>query len=454
MPDNPDEPHLTNRDRHDAYAALRYRNFRLYLAGSFISSAGMQMQSVAVGWELYERTGSAMALGLVGLAQVLPMFLFTLPAGHVADQFNRRTVLLAGQILLMLCSLGLAAVSYSQGPVWLIYVLLFLIGTSQAFKNPSRASLMPQLVPLSIFSNAATWSSTSFQLASVAGPALGGVIIAAQKGATAVYLIDAVAAMTFFVFVLMLRLDPFKRAAEPVSLKTLAAGFHFVYGNTPILAAITLDMFAVLFGGATALLPIYAKDILQVGPTGFGWLRAAPYIGAITMSILIAHLPPFKRAGRALLLAVAAFGVCIVIFGLSRTFWLSLVLLMLAEAFDTVSVVIRHTLVQVRTPDQLRGRVSAVNGVFISSSNELGAFESGAVAQIFSPTVSVVSGGIGTILVVLAVAFTWPQIRRLGTLHEGLDHGQASGTSPSAEEDPIASTVSVCQNEDKRGSER
>jgi len=272
-----------------------------------------------------------------------------------------------------------------------------------------------------------TWSATFFQVSAISGPALAGWIIGWQQVQLGhrtfptlplAYLLDATCAVSFGVLLLFVRIRPTESRKEPASLKTLLAGIHFVWRNQIILATISLDLFAVLLGGATYLLPIFATSILHVGPVGFGWLRAAPALGAATMAMLIAHLPPMKNAGRDLLLAVIGFGVATIIFGLSRNFWLSLAMLYLTGAFDNISVVVRHTLVQVLTPDEMRGRVSAVNNVFIGASNELGGWESGLTAQIFGPIVSVVGGGIGTILVVLATAFTWPQLRRFGSLHD------------------------------------
>jgi len=410
--DNPERVHPPR----DPYAAFRHRDYRLYVVGNLVANFGQQMLTIAVGWELYERTRSPMMLGYVGLVQVLPVIALFLPSGHLADRMDRRLILLAGQLLMAVASLGLAAISFVQGPVLLMYLCLLLAGIANAIKGPARAALIPQLVPLRILGNAAAWSSTTFEIACMSGPAVGGAIIAMCHRAWPVYILDAVAALTFFAFVWLIPARPRQRPGEPPSLKTLAAGLAFVQREKVILSAIALDMFAVLLGGATTLLPIYAKDILHVGPQGFGWLRAAPAVGALVMATVVAHSRPFSRAGRALLLAVAGFGAVTIVFGLSRSFLLSLAMLFLAGAFDNISVVIRHTLVQVRTPDVLRGRVSAVNGVFIGSSNELGGFESGLVAQLFGPVVSVVAGGIGTIAVVAAVAGLWPEIRALGSL--------------------------------------
>jgi MFS family permease len=402
--------------RHDPYAALRFRDFRMLIFGRFIASLGEQMVSVAIGWELYERTQSAFALGLVGLVQVLPVIVLVFVSGHVADRFNRKRIVVITQILLGVCSLALAALSLTQGSLVLVYLVLLMVGVLRAFNNPAASTLLPQTVPPEKFTSAAAWSSSAWQVAAVFGPALGGFMIAIFKSTAEVFLLEAVAATVFAVLVLRIRGRQLAMSKETASLKTVLAGFSFIRNSKVILAAITLDMFAVLFGGATALLPVYAKDILIVGPEGLGWLRAAPSIGAVCMVLLITYLPPFKKAGKTLLWAVIGFGVATIIFGLSNSFILSLVMLALLGAFDNISVVIRSTLLLAMTPDEMRGRVSAVNSVFIGMSNELGAFESGVAAGIFGPILAVVGGGIGTILVVLWVMWQWPQMRKLGSL--------------------------------------
>lgn len=379
------------------------------------------MVNVAIGWELYERTRSALVLGFVGLVQVLPVILLSLPAGHLADRYNRKTIVVVTQIVLAIASLGLTLLSFAHGPLLLIFACLLLLGIAIAFNNPASSTLLPQVVPEYAFESAATWSSSSWQLAAVLGPAAGGFVIALMNSAWLVYALNALAALVFLVLVVLLRvIRQSTPAKETTTLNSLKEGLTFLRQTQVILAAITLDLFAVLLGGATTLLPIFARDILRVGPTGLGWLRAAPSIGALCVSFIIAHSPPFKRAGRTLLCAVAGFGLATIVFGLSRSFWLSLAMLFLLGGLDNISVVIRGTLVLTRTPDALRGRVAAVNNLFVGASNELGGFESGLVAQFFGPIVSVVSGGVGTILVVLAIALIWPQMRRLGRLSEGV----------------------------------
>jgi len=412
--------HNSKAAQHDPFAAMRFRDYRLFTIGRVVLFTGGQMQTVALGWELYERTNSAMALGGIGLAQVLPMIALTLITGHVADKSDRKKITLYSMLLLMFCSLTLAAISYYQGAVFLIYACLLLTGVARAFLKPAGDALMFQLIPTSAFTNAATWNSSSFQLASVIGPALGGFSIALFRNATGVYILSAIAALSCFFLTAAIKPQKTNFKKEPISLKTLAAGAEFVWNNQLILAAITLDLFAVLLGGAVALLPVFAKDILHVGPVELGYLQAAPSIGALIMAALLVYLPPIRKAGPALLWSVVGFGIVTIIFGLSRWVWLSLLMLVLSGALDSISVVIRHTLVQIRTPDHLRGRVAAINSVFISASNELGGFESGLTAALFGPVFSVVGGGIGTILVVVATAVIWPEIRKLGALHEDL----------------------------------
>ncbi len=399
---------------------MRFRDFRFLLIGSFIVTVGDQMVNVAIGWELYERTGSALALGGIGLVQVIPIIVLSLPAGHLVDRFNRKHIVIAAQALLILASLGLMELSLTHGSLLLIYGCLLLIGIAVAFNSPASSTLIPQTVPESIFENAATWESSAWQLAAVLGPALGGFVIALFHSATLVYGLNAGTALTFAVLILMIRGERrVERSSEITTLGSLLEGLRFLRSTQVILAAITLDLFAVLLGGATSLLPIYAKDILHAGPTGLGWLRAAPSIGAVCISFFIAHAPPFKKAGRILLCSVAGFGIATFIFGVSRSFWLSLLMLLILGALDSISVIIRSTLLLTRTPDALRGRISAVNYIFVGASNELGGFESGLVAQLFGPIVAVAGGGIGTVLVVLFVALLWPEMRRLGALSEG-----------------------------------
>ena len=415
-------------EKHDAYAALRVRDFRLFLSGHLLSVLGVQMQTTAVGWQLYERTNSKLALGMVGLVQIVPMLGLALPAGQAADRFDRRKTLMSATTLAVIAAFGLVAVGVWAGAnVPLIYACLFLSGLARAFQGPARSALMPQLVPYQIFSNAVSWNVSGFELSSMVGPALAGWLIYLLGGVTPVYLFAGLGSVIYFVMLATLAKRSYaaESRVSQTDLKTLVAGFNYVWNTKLLFGAMSLDMFAVLFGGAVALLPVYAKDILHVGPAGFGSLQAAPSLGAITMALLTTHLPPLKRAGRSLLWAVAGFGLATIVFGLSRNFWLSLAMLFLTGAFDNISVVVRHTLATILTPDEMRGRVSAVNGMFISASNELGRFESGGVAALFGPIFSVVSGGVGALVVVATVALSSPQLRRFGRLDS---HTQNSET--------------------------
>jgi MFS family permease len=400
----------------DPYAVLRNRDVVLYLIGRLVASLGQQMLTVAVGWELYERTHSALALGLVGLTQMLPMVLFTLPAGHVADNHDRKRIIMLTNLVIACASLGLTLTSALAANVFWIYFCLFAAGTARTFLWPASSAFLPHLVSRQDFSGAVTWSSGSFQLSSVAGPAAGGALIALTHHAAPVYAFNAAAALICLTLISFVRRRHTVAVKEKMSARSLVVGFKFVFASPIILGTITLDLFAVLLGGATALLPVYAKDILKAGPTGLGFLQAALPAGSLLCALILAHRPPLQKAGRTMLLAVAGFGLATIGFGFSRWFWLSLLTLFVCGAMDNISVVVRHTLVQLLTPDEKRGRVSAVNSLFIGTSNELGGFESGVVAYLLGPVISVVSGGIGTILVVIAVAAIWPEIRKYGRL--------------------------------------
>lgn len=407
---------MNSGNNHDPYAALRFQDLRLLLAGHFITDFSGQMVSFAIAWELWLRTHNAFVLGLIGLVQVIPVLLLSLPGGHVADQYDRKRTVAITQSLLAACSLGLALLSFLQGPLALIYLCLLGIGIARAFNEPATSTLLPSTVPPNLFASAATWDSSIFQIAAILGPALAGGLAALLNRVTVIYILDALGALIFLVLISRVKGRPLALSSKAATLESLKEGVRFVRSEKVILAAITLDMFAVLLGGAVTLLPIYATDILRVGPQGLGLMRAAPSIGALVMALLQAHLPPFQRAGRTLLVAVTGFGLATIVFGLSTTFWLSITMLILLGGLDNISVVIRRTLVLTRTPDEMRGRISAVNNIFIGASNELGGFESGVTAGLFGPVISVVGGGIGTILVVLAVARIWPEMRRLRTL--------------------------------------
>jgi MFS family permease len=408
---------------HDPYAALRYRDYRLYLSGNLLASLGLQMQKVSIGWEMVERSSSvseaAMRVGWVGLVQVIPVVVLAIPVGQVVDRVNRKHVIMTAAALYGFGALGLAYASFIAAPLGWMYFCLLLNGIARAFQQPAKAAFLPQIVSKESFSNAVTWNTGGFHLASIVGPMLAGVLLRVSQHAAVVYVLDSLAVFTLVMLLSLVVGRPYQPRIEPVTLRTLGAGLGFVWRTKLILGAITLDMFAVLLGGAVALLPIYADSILHVGAIGLGCLSAAPAVGALTMTLMLAHRRPLERAGAALLWSVAGFGVATIVFGVSRNFWLSLAMLFLTGAMDNISVVLRHTLVQVMTPAQMRGRVAAVNSMFIGASNELGGFESGLMAALFTPTISVISGGIGTLVVVAAVATAWPVVRKYGRLGSG-----------------------------------
>ena len=400
-----------------AYAVLRNGDFILFLIARFIASLGQQMLTVAIGWDLYERTKSPLALGLVGLTQVIPMFVFILPAGHLADVHSRKRIIEIATFATAAASVGLFFIHRFDADVKWMYACLFLSGSARMFLWPASSSFLPALVSREQFPRAVTWATGSFHLSCVAGPALGGWLIAWNGGAGIVYHLNAVAAFLCVGLIFFVRKQPAPHSVpDAFTLRRLFSGFAFVYDNKIVLGTITLDLFAVLLGGATALLPVYAKDILHTGPSGLGALQAALPLGSLACAMVMAHRRPLERAGRTLLFAVAVFGVATIGFGFSREIGFSFLMLVVCGAADNVSVVIRHTLVQLVTPDEKRGRVSAVNSLFIGTSNELGGFESGLVANFFGPVAAVVSGGVGTLLIVGLVAWVWPQIRQFKKL--------------------------------------
>lgn len=403
---------------HDPYAALRIGDYRCLFAGSVLSNLGLGALTMVVGWEMYERTRSALMLGYTGLAQFLPVLLLSLVAGQVADRFSRRLVVQLAQSTIGLAAVGLALLSAAQGPIELIFVCLVLVGTGRTFSMPARASLVPQLVPADVLPNAITWSTSGFQISNIAGPAVGGILIAWTGKASPAYALTATCCLVCVLLLIPVRPRETVRTAGARTLESLLAGVRFVFRSELLFAAITLDLFAVLLGGATALLPVFAASILDVGAVGLSWLRSAPALGALLMGLFLAHRAPMKRAGLAMLMSVYGFGAATIVFGGSKVYLLSFAMLLLAGALDNISVVVRHTLVQILTPDEMRGRVAAVNTVFISSSNELGEFESGLTAHWVGPMGSVVGGGAGTILVVLFAMYRWPALLRLKKLHE------------------------------------
>ena len=415
---NAQGPQPTQPEKHDPYAALRLPAYRHYVMGWFVLVLGQQVQSVAVGWEMLNRTGSAFSLGIVGLMQALPLLLFTLPAGAMCDRYDRRKIVLIASMVTAGSSVVLGFWSYAAGPVWLAYAALFVGGTAQSIGWPARGAIMPTIVPRPLFPNAAAWNSSLFQVAAMTGPALGGVIIAFS--APAAYFTYAALTLVFSWQLVRLKgnFKPVRTEGKQGRVEELLEGLRFVFRTKLILSAMTLDLMAVLLGGAAALLPVYAKDILHVDERGLGVLRSGEAVGAVAMALFLAHSKPFGKAGIAMLWSVAGFGVAVIVFGLSTSFWLSFAMLVVMGATDSVSVIVRNTLVTQLAPDAMRGRVNAVNTVFIGSSNDLGAFRAGSMAGLFGPVFSVVVGGVGTLASVLFVAWRWPELRKMGKLTE------------------------------------
>jgi len=392
----------------DAYLSFRLRDYRYLLCGAFLSNFGLQMLSLAVSWDLYLQTRSALVLGNVGFVQVAPFILFSLFAGHTADRHDRRAVMIVTQCAYAAASLVLALGFHS---VFAIYGCLLLTALARTFQGPARGAMLPRIVPIESLGNAITWNSSAQEIANVTGPALAGLILA-TSGSRIVYALQfGFAILTLICFASISKTPKDDLPVTPRDFHSLLEGIRFVLRNKLILSAVSLDMFGVLFGGATALLPIFAVDILHGGPRALGWLRAAPSAGAVLMALILAHSRKIERAGRALILTVVGFGVATIAFGLSRNLWLSLGMLVLVEAFDNVSVVLRHSLVQTKTPDQVRGRVLAVNNIFISCSNQLGAVESGWTAALLGAAPSVWGGGLATLAVVAICATLSPSLR-------------------------------------------
>ena len=407
--------------------AFASRDFRRYQWARGVAVLGAEAQSVAVAWQVYSITHRPLDLGYTGLALFLPSLLFLLAAGHVADRFDRRRILLLFYGLQMVCSMVLVAMAHrGSQSVYPIYAVLFLIGTGRAFAGPAGTSLIPQLVPEKHFVNAVTWGGAIFQFANVTGPAIGGLLFTLPlarllsrwglEGAGIVYVFNVAALVWFLVLVGSLHTRPGRMEQRATSWKVVLAGFQYVSRSSMLLGALSLDLFVMLLGGAVALMPIFALEILHAGPVGLGMLRAAPAVGAVAMSLLLARFPLHRRAGRSLFIAVALFGVATVVFGLSRSMWVSLAALAISGAADSVSVVIRGTLVQLATPPEMRGRVSAVNSLFIGASNELGAFESGLTAQWWGAVRATMVGGLGALAVAGLWAALFPGLRRADEL--------------------------------------
>jgi MFS family permease len=413
--------HVAATPRHDSYAALRHREFRWFIISMFAMVVSSQLQAVVVGWQVYRITHDPLSLGLIGLAEALPFISIALPAGYLADRRNRRAISVSALFVLACCSITLYLLSatpslLSRVGVVPIYVVIFVSGVARGILQPARQALSAEIIPRSMFQNAIAWRSSTWQTASVIGPAIGGLLYG-FAGAELSYAVAALLMLFALAGFLRMHYTPVPRALQSESMGAeLLTGLRFVWSEHAILAALSLDLFSVFLGGAEALLPVFASEILKVGPQGLGLLRAAPAAGAVTMGIFLAHRPPLRRAGRTMLLAVAVFALAIIGFGLSRSFYLSLGLLALSGMADNVSVVIRSTLIQLLTPAQMLGRVSAVNSIFIGSSNELGAFESGVAARLFGTVPAVVLGGSAALLVVGLTARLVPRLRNLGRI--------------------------------------
>jgi MFS family permease len=405
---------------HDPYAVLRIPQYRLFIAARLCLTLALQIQAVVVGWQMYAITKDPLSLGLIGLAEAIPSIVVALYAGHVADHTSRKKIIVTCVLVLLVCSAGLLVYTTDLGfflksyGVLPLYGVIFLSGIARGFIGPAIFSFMPQLIlTKELYANAVSWNTTVWQSASVAGPAIGGLVYGFW-GITASYAADVALTFLASVFFILIPAKPLPVSTAKLKIRdSLLSGLRFVFQNQVILSAISLDLFAVLFGGAVALLPIFAAEILHTGPQGLGLLRAAPAIGSVLMAIYITHHPVRARAGKKMLLCVAGFGASMILFGLSTSFWLSLLVLALSGAFDSISVIIRSTLMQVLTPEHLKGRVSSVNNIFVGSSNEIGAFESGVAAKLLGAVTAVVFGGGMTLAVVGFTAWKATKLRRL-----------------------------------------
>ncbi len=401
------------------YAAMKIRDFRLFVFARFCITLAIQIQAVVVGWQVYELTHDPLSLGLIGLAEAIPSIGVSLYAGHVADIMSRKRIILVTVGTLILCSASLLFFTVDLSTILLtygvvpIYAVIFVSGIARGFITPAIFSFMPQLIPRELYQNAITWNSTLWEMASIGGPPIGGLIYG-FFGITAAYSVDASLLVVGLLLIVLVANRPLPPpTGEQGIVEKIKAGLQFVFRNKIILGAISLDLFAVLFGGAVALLPIFADDILHAGKIGLGFLRSAPGIGAMIMAIYMTYHPIRKHMGNILLIAVAGFGVCMIFFALSTSFWLSMVILAASGAFDSVSVIVRGTLLHTLTPENMKGRVSAVNNIFIGSSNEIGAFESGLAARLMGVIPSVIFGGVMTLLVVASTAWKAPELRKL-----------------------------------------
>ena len=405
-----------------AAAAFLSRDFRLYQMARLLVIIGAEAQSLAVAWQVYQITHKAIDLGYTGLALFLPGLLFILPSGHVADRFDRRRVILVCYGLQVFCTLALFLFAWhGLRSIWPIYTVLFLIGTGRSFSGPASSALIPHLVPKEHFVNAITWGATIFQIANISGPAFGGILFTLPlhgriAGGPLVYLFTLATLVCFIFLISSLSVRPGRMEHRATSMEVILAGFHYVARTPILLGSISLDLFAVLLGGATSLMPIFAQDILHAGPRGLGMLRAAPAIGALMVSFTLTWKPIRRRAGALMFVCVGIFGAATVLFGLSKSLPLSMAALLVVGASDMVSVVIRSSVLQLGTPPEMRGRVSAVNSLFLGASNELGEFESGLTAQWWGAVRAVIFGGIGSMAITGLWSVLFPSLRNADKL--------------------------------------
>ncbi|MDO9257122.1 MAG: MFS transporter [Bacteroidales bacterium] len=409
----------TLNTRNNAYAVWHLKDFRKFITGRFFLTFAIQMQSVIVGWQVYDLTHDAFSLGLIGLSEAIPFLVVALFAGHVADRVNRKSIIVLTATVYVVSAVVLLYMSYimpglykTAGVLPLYFVIAFT-GLARAFFYPAQTAYMAQIVPRDLYANSSTWNSTIWHIAAVSGPAAGGLIYGFFGIHAAFMCVVFFSAFSLIFFYTTISVPIPARITKEGIFTSLATGIKFVFNHQVLLGALALDMFGVLFGGAVALLPVFASEILHTGPQGLGFLRAAPALGAILMALFLAHYPPVHRSGKKMLLAVGGFGTCIILFALSGNFWLSIGLLALSGMFDNVSVIIRSTILQMYTPDEMRGRVASVNSIFVGSSNELGSFESGLAAKLLGLVPSVVFGGGMTVLIVLATAGFAPKLRKM-----------------------------------------
>lgn len=400
----------------DPYAALRHRDFRLFLLGKLLLTIALQVQAIVASWMIYEITRDPFALGLIGLTEALPALGLALPGGLLADRYNRRKLMWLSTLMMLAASLLLAYYCYApplSGRIWPVYLVIFLIGVARGFYNPAQSAFWAQLLPREHYVNGSVWNSSLWQIGAVTGPALGGLCYAWLGKGLSSLLVCALIVPVIICYLLIKNQAPVQSRRGERAMQSLREGLRFFFGKQVLLSAVSLDLFAVLFGGAVALLPAFADKVLHTGPEGLGFLRSAPAIGAVLMAGIMAFRPPTQGAGKLMLWCVAGFGLCMIGFALSTSFLLSMTFLMISGMLDNVSVVIRSTILQTQTPDEMRGRVSAVNSIFVGSSNEIGAFESGLAARLLGLVNSVVFGGCMTLLV---TGITWrvaPRLRKL-----------------------------------------